>query len=122
MPLSASTVLRLGASGWVRAAGLGVPLLVVVALLFGVSLRLSVSVSPLSFVRLRFGVFWSWLHRRRSASSNPKYRHFRRFLAHPVKKGTGRLAALLLALRARAPRFLGARARPFAGDRAGRGV
>ena len=48
------------------------------------------------------GVFWSLSYRRRSASSNLKYRHFRRFLAHPVKKGTGRSAALLLAPRARA--------------------
>ena len=46
------------------------------------------------------GVFWSWLYRRCSASSTLKYRHFRRFLAHPVKKGTGRSAALLLAPRA----------------------
>ncbi|CAE1261424.1 unnamed protein product [Acanthosepion pharaonis] len=52
--------------------------------------------------------------RRRSVSSNLKYRHFRRFLAHPVKKGTGRSAALFATPRARAPP-IGARARPLAG-------
>ena len=56
---------------------------------------------PRRVVHSRHGLFFrSSLHRRRSASSALKYRHFRRFLAHPVKKGTGRSAALLLAPRA----------------------
>ena len=47
---------------------------------------------------VRLGFFRSSLHRHRSASSALKYHHFRCLLAHPVKKETGRSAALLLAL------------------------
>ena len=61
-----------------------------------------------SFLSLRGGwlsfgcglFFRMSLHRRRSASSALKYRHFRRFLAHPVKRGMGRSATLLLTPRA----------------------
>lgn len=111
MPLSASVARRSGGVcgvGWAARCGLAVGV-------FGAARARTafgsfgpdpapVSPQPPSLwrvVRLRRGLFSGRRSlRRRSASSALKYRHFRRFLAHPVKKGTGRSAALLLAPRA----------------------
>ena len=96
MPLSASAALRFEV--WCRvSAGSGVIRLAV----SGASVSVANGCRSFSLGVLSVLFQRSWLYRRRSASSTLKYRHFRRFLAHPVKKGTGRSAALLLALRAR---------------------